>query len=130
MSLEELFSQKYLFDSTPSTNNQYFWHLFAFFAALVVIAILIRLIKSWDKKVRVIQSNCFITCGLLGLVYLFARHEGLPWLASRFFLALDLTALFIWILAITIWMAKYNKKLDAKKILDDRYTKYLPQKKK
>ncbi len=130
MNIEEIFSNKYLFNPTPSTTNQYFWYLLIFFSVLVLMAIFLRLMKSWDKKIRAVQSNCFITCGILGLVYLFARHERLPWLASRAFLALDLLVLVIWILIITIWMTKYNKKLDSQKILEDRYKKYLPTKKK
>lgn len=130
MTFSEIFSKEYLFSPTPPSENAFFWYQVAFFGLILVVALIILLSKKIDPKIRAKQLYCYLTCGILGFVYLFSRHEKLPWLGSRFFLVLVLVTLIIWITIITIWMAKYTKTLDKEKIIAQRYKKYLPKKKK
>lgn len=130
MKLEEIFTEKYLLTSTPISERYYFWSLLGFFSLLIIIAIAVRLMKGWDIKVRLRQFYCFFTCGLLGLLYIFASYERLAWLGSRLFLALDALTLIVWIVFVVIWMNKYMKKIDNRIIIEERYGKYLPKKKK
>lgn len=130
MTLTEIFSKKYLFDAVPPSENSFIWYQLAFFSLLIIIGVIIALSKKIDKKIRIRHLYCYLTCGLLGLIYLFSRYEQLPWLGSRLFLATVLIVLLIWITIITVWMAKYTRTLNKEKILLERYKKYLPQKKK
>lgn len=130
MTISEIFSKKFLFSSTPPSENPYFWYQVAFFGLILIIAIVLFFAKKIDFQIRVRQLYCYFICGILGFIYLFSRHEKLPWLGSRFFLVLVLATLIIWITIITIWMAKYIKTLDKEKIIAQRYKKYLPKKKK
>lgn len=130
MTQAEFFSSKYLFDPTPTNQSNLYWYLIGFFGFLILVSVAIYFIKTWDLAIRMKQFYCFLTIGILGFIYLFARYESLPWLASRFFLVLILVSLFGWIIGILIWMMKYNKKLESKKIMAERYDKYLPKAKK
>lgn len=127
MSLSEIFSKSYLFAATAPQKNDLFLYEVILFGLLVVVAIVYLLLRKMDSKIRYRHFYNFLTIGVLGYVYLFARYEGLPWLGSRLFLALILLALIVWSLINTIWLFKYNKKLEDKKILADRYEKYLPK---
>lgn len=130
MTISEIFSKQYLFDPVPTSENSYLWYQLAFFSLLLIIGIIITLSKKIDKKIKSRQLYCYLTCGILGLVYLFSRYEQLPWLGSRLFLAVVLLVLLVWITIITVWMTRYTKTLDKEKILSERYKKYLPKKKK
>jgi len=130
MTISEIFSKQYLFDPVPPSENSYLWYQLAFFSLLLIIGIIITLSKKIDKKIKSRQLYCYLTCGILGLVYLFSRYEQLPWLGSRLFLAVVLLVLLVWITIITVWMTRYTKTLDKEKILSERYKKYLPKKKK
>jgi len=130
MSFQEIFTSKYLFNPIPPSQTNLFIPLLIFFSALVLLSIAIYFLKGWDLQIRMKQFYCFLTNGILGLIYLFARYESLPWLGSRIFLVLIILTLFIWITIILVWMFKYNRKLESKKILTERYEKYLPRSKK
>ncbi|OQB06522.1 MAG: hypothetical protein BWY19_00108 [bacterium ADurb.Bin212] len=130
MTISEIFSKQYLFDPVPPSENSYLWYQLAFFSLLLIIGIIITLSKKIDKKIKSRQLYCYLTCGILGLVYLFSRYEQLPWLGSRLFLAVVLLVLLVWTTIITVWMTRYTKTLDKEKILSERYKKYLPKKKK
>jgi len=129
MTLAEIFSRQYLFDPIPSADNKYFWYQLAFFSLLIVGAIVIILLKKIDRKIRLNQFYAYLTCGILGMIYIFARHEKLPWLSSYFYISLVVTTLIIWIIILTIWIFRYSLKLKKQKIYHERYEKYLPKKK-
>jgi len=101
--------------------------LILFFALLVVLAVVIKTLFKTEKKIRQKQFYCFLTCGVLGLFYVLARHESLPWLASRFYLLAVLITLLIWLTVITIWIIKQISKKKEKEIVKEKYQKYLPK---
>ncbi len=129
MTLEYIFSKQYLFNSTPPAESEFYIYLLIFFGLIFIIGILFLIVKSWDKNIRMRQMYAFTTCGILGLLYIFARYERLPWLGSRLFLALVIVALLVWSTINAIWLASYSKKIENKKILAERYEKYLPKNK-
>lgn len=130
MTLAEIFSTQYLFNATPSTDNKFMNYQMIVFGLLIVVSIIYLLMKKMDVKIRYRHFYCFLTVGVLGFVYVFARYESLPWLGSRLFLALDLLMLIVWSTINTVWLYKFTKVLEDKKILADRYEKYLPKPKK
>jgi len=70
-----------------------------------------------------------LTPGIAGFIYLFSRYESLPWLGSRFVLALILATLIIWNLVLIIWSARYIPSVKKAKIEQEYFDKYLPKKK-
>ena len=129
MNISEIFTSNYLLAVVPIPDKYYFWSLFGFFSFLIVVAIVIRLIKGWDIKIRLRQFYCFFICGVLGLLYMFASHERLPLFGTKLYLSLVVLTLIIWIIITVIWMGRFNKKLDNQIIMEERYGKYLPKKK-
>jgi len=97
---------------------------------MIVASILMLVSKGLDKKIKSRNFYTFLIPGILGLVYIFCRYEQLPWLGSRFMLATIILAFTIWSLINFIWMIKYLPKIKQKKILQDKYFKYLPRAKK
>lgn len=129
MTFTEIFSKSYLFQAISPQDNQYLLEQMIGFGILIVISIVYLLIKKMDVKVRFRHFYCFLTAGVLGYIYLFARYEGLAWLGSRLFFVLIILMLIVWTIINTAWLVKYSKKLQNKKVLEDRYEKYLPKKK-
>lgn len=126
MNLTDLFTQKNLLNSVPLSQSRLYYYLLGFFAALVIIAIILYLLKGMDLAIRMKQFYCFLTCGILGLVFTFANYQSLPGLGTGLFLALILILLFVWIVGILVWMLSHTKKLESKKVLEERFKKYLP----
>jgi len=130
MNFTEIFSKEYLFDPVPESSSGFTVYFLLFFAILVVLAFVVKYLLKSEKKIREKQFVSFLTCGILGLVYVFARYESLPWLASRFFLFLILLTLIIWLGLITVWIMKYISKKKDREIVKEKYIKYLPGKEK
>lgn len=129
MTFYQIFSKDYLFDPTPPYESNLYIPLLALFGLLLFWAILTRFMKKEQKKLINRYYYSFITMGISGLIYLFSRYEGLPWLGSRFVLLVIISILIIWIIYNTItllfYLPKYKKEIDTKK----RYEKYLPKQK-
>ena len=130
MTLADIFSSQYLFNPTPPTQNKYMLYQMVVFGAFIAIAIVYLLLKKMDAKIRFRHFYCFLTGGILGYIYIFARYESLPWLGSRIYLVLVMLTLIIWSTINTIWLYRYSAKLEDKKVMEDRYEKYLPKPKK
>ena len=127
MDLLTFFSKKYLFDASPTPESKLYLPLLILFGLMVVLAVLISFQK---KSVKRIVGKFFVpllSSGVLGLIYLFARHESLPYLSSRFFLFLIMCMFVIWIAILLIWTLKFIPKHMSSKKIEDRYNKYLPK---
>ncbi len=128
MNFTELFSTEYLFNAVPDSSSGFTVYFLIFFVLLVVLAFVTKYLLKSEKKIRDRQFVSFLTCGILGLFYVFARYESLPWLASRFFLLLILLTLVVWLGSITAFTVKHISKKKKQEIVDEKFTKYLPKK--
>ena len=129
MTLEYIFSQKYLFDPVPTQESRLYIPLLIIFSVMIVASLLMLVSKSLDEKIKSRNFYTFLIPGILGLVYIFCRYERLPWLGSRLTLATIILTFIIWSLINFVWMIRYLPKVKQKQILEDRYLKYLPKKK-
>lgn len=130
MTLEYIFSQKYLFNPLPTTESRLYVPLLILFALCLIGSLLIKLSEKLNRKVKNRFFYALLTPGIAGFIYLFSRHESLPWLGSRFILALTLTTLIIWNLVLIIWAVRYMPKIKQVKIEQEYFDKYLPRAKK
>jgi hypothetical protein len=128
MKLQDLFTVKRIFDSTPSHINPFMIPEVIFFALLILLgsAILIFARGEIRRFAGKYVAPC-LTCGILGLIYVGSRYESLPWLASRFFLLLIVAAFIIWVLTVAIWLfltlPSYQKVVKKEQVFE----KYLPK---
>lgn len=129
MSLEYIFSKNYLFDPLPTTESRLYIPLLIIFSVMIIASIFMVASKSLDKNIKSRNFYTFLIPGILGFLYVFCRYEQLPWLGSRFALAIIVLAFIIWSLINFVWMVRYLPKIKQKKMLNDRYFKYLPKKK-
>ena len=127
MTLQYIFSKSYLFDPQPPSESQLYWYLIAFFGVLILIAIISLFAKGMDEKIRKKQIYCYLVVGILGFIYLFARHEELIWLGSRLFLSLISVAFLVWVTYILVFMVRYLPKKSTSKKATERFEKYLPK---
>ena len=127
MTLATFFSKSYLFDPNPSVSSKLYIPLLAVFGLMIVLAIVVVLQKSEVKKIVGGFFTPLLSTGVLGLIYLFARYEGLAYLSSRFFLVLIATMFIVWEVILLVKTIQFiPKHLDSKKT-EDRYKKYLPK---
>ncbi|MFA6963346.1 MAG: hypothetical protein WC227_01370 [Patescibacteria group bacterium] len=126
-----MFDKATLFSPIPSPNAPYFVVL-AISAVIVILmatAILLFIKNEW-RRFAVKYVPPFMTFGVLGLIHLAARYEGLPWLASNIFFVSLLAIFSIWILVIAVWSLRAIPKFAKEQEANERYEKYLPKKKK
>ncbi|MFA7244038.1 MAG: DMT family transporter [Patescibacteria group bacterium] len=128
MDFSKIFNSDYLFKSAPAESRLNLYYLIIF-VALIVFAILIKFSKQ-DRKIKNRQFYIYLTGGILGLIYVFARHEGLPYLSARIVLLVIIAGLLASLTYLTIWMARYIPKMNNKKFAEEKYQKYLPKSKK
>lgn len=131
MPIKEYFSLSYLLDPIPPQESKLYIPLLIMFSLLVVLSILISFVKQ-GQYIKFIKKFFypFLTCGVLGLLYLFSRYEGLPVLGSRFFLLVVMLIFLIWIFYNLIWIILNYSKFKNIKTCEDRYKEYLPKNKK
>lgn len=130
MMFANIFSKSYLFDPNPTVTSKLYLPLLVIFILMIALGIIISLQKAEVKKIIGVFFIPFISTGVLGLIYLFARYESLVYLSSRFFLVLVISTFVIWTLVLLVRTIRFvPKHLDSKKI-EDRYKKYLPKAKK
>jgi hypothetical protein len=96
---------------------------------MIMVAILIRFSKQ-DKRIKTRQFYGYLIGGILGLLYLFARHEALPYLSDRIVLFAIITGLLVWLVYLTIWMGRYVPRIRDEREMAERFEKYLPKQKK
>lgn len=129
MSLEYIFSQKYLFDPVPTQESRLYIPLLIIFSVMIVASLFMLKSKSLDKNIKGRNFYSFLIPSIFGFLYIFCRYERLPWLGSRLMLAMIIVVFIIWSLINFIWLIRYLPKVKQKQILKDKYLKYLPKKK-
>ena len=129
MTLQYIFSKQYLFDPVPTPESRLYVPLLIIFSIMILAPLLMFFAKNIDKNIRNRNFYALLIPGILGLLYIFCRYEQLPWFGSRLMLAIIVAGFVIWSVINFIWTLKYMPKIKQKKILDDRYLKYLPRKK-
>lgn len=127
MNLSTFFSQNYLFDISPTPKSKLYLPLLIIFGLMIVLSVAISFQRKSIKKVIGKFFVPLLSAGVLGLIYLFARHESLPYLSSRFFLMLILCLLIVWVIYLLIWSARYIPKHMSSQKIEDKYNKYLPK---
>lgn len=128
MTFEQIFSKTYLFDPTPTTKSRLYIPFLILFCAMILFSIVISLQKQ-NKKILKKFFYPFLVTGILGLIYLFARYESLPYLASRFTILLIIAVFFIWFMVNLIWMLRFIPKHSRVQKSEERFRKYLPKSK-
>ena len=127
MTFTTFFSKSYLFDPTPTVTSKLYLPLLIVFGLMILLAITISFQKPAIKKIVGQFFTPFLSTGILGLIYLFARYESLVYLSSRFFLVLVMAIFIGWIVVLLVKIIRFvPKHINAKKI-EDRYEKYLPK---
>jgi len=129
MTFSHIFSKSYLFDPTPPSESRLYLYLIVFFGVLILLTVFNIFSKGLDKEIRKKQLYCYPTIGILGFIYLFARHEELLWLGSRLTLVIILLGFFIWVVYITVFSIRHIPKKNKNEKAQNRYEKYLPKRK-
>ena len=129
MTLQYFFSKAYLFDKVPPVQSRLTLFLLIFFGVLLLIYIYLLFQPKNLRKIYGRFKLPALVCGLVGYVYLFARHEGLSYLGSRFFLCLIALTLIVWVGLGVYWLLVYAPKHITKEKTEEIYQKYLPKKK-
>lgn len=127
MTFTDIFKPEYLFDPTPPQQSKLYLSLLIIFSVLVVLAVLSKFAGKEIKKITNRFFYTFLIGGVLGLIYLFSRYEGLPWLGSRFFLMLIVTMIVIWLAVDLITILIYLKVHSSEEENEKKYRQYLPK---
>ena len=129
MNIQSLLDPTFLFDSLPVRESRIYLPLLIFFGLIIILAVAV---KIFEKKVGKLISSyfyLFLLTGFIGLVNLFSRYEGLPWLGSRIILLADFLALIIGCVINVVIAFKQIPKIKQEKMTEDRFNKYLPRSK-
>jgi len=130
MTLNEIFNPEYLFNPTPPQETKLYLPLLIVFGACILFAVASKFAKPRVKKYINRFFYTLLICGISGLIYLFSRYEGLPWLGSRLFLILIMAVLAIWLSIDMITLIISMPKHLSAEHSQDRYNRYLPKPKK
>jgi len=132
LDIKKIFDPARIFESTPNPEGLY-QYLSIVFGLLLVIALIIIFLTRKQKQIfknyfnRIV--NILLFAGLTGLILVFCRWQGIPYLGSRLMMYVLLLILIIWG-SYTIW---YRLVFLPKKITElkakERFEKYLPKKK-
>lgn len=125
---------KHLFDPQPGTEFMFFLPTLLIFSIALAGGLFYRrfLKKNPDKTMRLIMKKVpgqLITIGLVGLLYIFARNQNLPYLSmSAIGIILLGILLFIIIKAIRL-IKKVYPQMQTHHLRNNQSKKYLPKKK-
>ena len=127
MQLSSIFNQKFLFDIPTKVFPDFFIAYVIFFALLILSATaILTLLRGDDRKIYIKYVPPFFITGILGLIYLGGRYEGLAWVGTRFFFMMIAGLLLIWVVCILIWMLRNVPKIKHRKATEAKFKKYLP----
>ena len=123
-----MFTTDFIFDPVPPVKSDFYLALLIVFGLLVVAGLFISIFVKGDmRKILRGYITPLLSGGILGNIHLFARYEGLPWLASRFFLIIVSVAFLAWLVALAVRLPRYLPKLNEEKRTQARYDRYLPK---
>ena len=130
MTINNIDYNKILFSRVADSETNIYIPFLIVFSMIILASIAVKLFSGDDKKI----SNHFfwplMTSGIVGLIYLFARHEGLPWLSSGIVIFSVFVFFFASLVWNGVWLFRYIPKIKKEKIVEERYKKYLPKSKK
>jgi len=98
------FQPGYLLNPYPSYEMKFLVPLLIFFGALIVLSLAIWLFSKKKRKNKPLLkllgslANWLVWIGAIGLLLLFFRYEGIPYVSTR-------VALFLWLVVFVIWGA-------------------------
>ena len=130
---KKLFDPAYLFEKTPPADSSYRFLVFLF-GFLVIIAIV-----SWFwyrrkfikfpiyREIRSKLFNILFYPGVIGLFLIFCRWQAIPYLGSRFFLALLIIVFNIWLIYLLYFRLIIFPKEIKKQLKQENFKKYLPK---
>jgi len=131
LDIRKIFDPARILESTPNPEGLY-QYLSIVFGLFLIIALIIILVTKKQKQIfrnyfnRIV--NLLLFAGLAGLVLVFCRWQGIPYLGSRLMMYILILILIIWASYI-IW---YRLTVLPKKIAElknkERFEKYLPRK--
>ncbi len=132
----KLLYPSYLFDTLPGQQFAYLWVCIAFFSLLVALGQYLRIYISKSPNKKILKKLLHNVTGRLnwiaftGLLFVYFRHENLPFLAMRVWIVAIMigTLVYIW----KIW-EKFNKVLPTELNKGDKKDdslKYMPKAKK
>jgi len=104
MTLENIklfFRPSYLFNPYPGYNMKFLPFFLIFFLILIILSFVSFVIFKKNKKlpIAIVWShiyNWFLWIGVVGLLLLFFRYEGITYLSMRFIL-------FLWLIIFVLW---------------------------
>lgn len=105
LDLKKFLNTGYIFEKTPPSVSSYLYLaiVFGVFVALGILCWLWYHQKAeypFIKELRLKLFNLFFYSGLIGLVLVFSRWQGIPYAGSRFFMLIVLLVFVIWGLSI------------------------------
>ncbi len=122
-------------DLRPAISLTSVYFLLEVFGALVVLAILIRIIQKVSQKDSFYKSLLqkyfvmFLTMGLAGLFLVWFRYERAYFLSARFWLLVWLIGLVVWLVFVLKYQFKVVPQAREKLQKTKEFNKYLPKKK-
>lgn len=129
INFKKFLAKSYIFETTPPVTGLYQYLVVVFILFILIAFILI--VKS-KKQAEIWKSlsakiiNLLMLGGACGLMFVFFRFEGIPYLGSRLFLFILFLGLIFWAITI-VW---YRYKIIPKKIKKQQkrknFEKYLP----
>ena len=113
------FQPQYLFNPHPGYNMELMPYLLIFFVILVVLSVVSFIFLKKSKKLPIAYMwdsiySWFLWVGIIGIILLFFRFEGIAYLSMRFLLLLWLIFFFLWGLYI-LWFGRKKYKEILKK---------------
>jgi hypothetical protein len=131
MTFSEFFSKNYLFDPAPDHESRLFLPLLIFFSFITIISLTHFIVPSFRKLTKFKDiAVAFLSTGVLGLLYVFARDQELPWFGSRIFLFVLILALLVWVAVNVIKIIVKLPSEKAEKFKQNKFERYLPKQKK
>lgn len=130
--LSKFFDKQYIFQDGQNPEGLYRYSTILF-GLMIILALIIKLfIKSKNEVYQKFKNKLlylFFTVGLVGLLWVFCRYEGIGFLGSRIIILLLAICLILWSLYI-VWFWKIILPKETKKMIEqERFQKYLPKKK-
>jgi uncharacterized membrane protein YdcZ (DUF606 family) len=128
----KLLDRSYIFEVTPESNSSYLY-LALLYGLLIILAVVLGLLSK--KKIIPIKKlyrgiqNLFLYTGIIGLILIFFRWQGLPYLGSRLMVILLGLFFIVWLLLIILYRFFTLPKIIIEIQERENFEKYLPQKK-
>lgn len=131
----KFFTPSYLFEIRPVIDLGTVKFLLIFFGALVLTAIILRVIRKTQRHDQYIITlfnkyiSLLITTGLFGILLVWFRYETVALLAMRMWLVVWVVIFICWLVNILKYQYKVVPEAKEKSAQRKIFNKYLPQKK-